>query len=124
MNRCLAAVTVLFVSLASLSCGSSHRQLQSITIKATFVNGSQFRLVATGNYSAAPLTVMPLPVFWSETPPPPNYSLSVQPFVIDCAVANPGPWIAMAPADPKAPSSGSISTTKMISEPTGCASGN
>lgn len=125
MNRVLCGVTLIIAGITTVSCGSGpSRQLQSITINAKFVSGSQFQLVATGNFSSAPMTVTPLPVFWSLSPPPPNYSLTAQPFEIDCAAASPGPWIAMAPANPHAPASGSVSDTKMVTQSTGCVSVN
>jgi len=115
---------LLLAVLSTLSCGS-NRQLQSITINATYAGANQWQLTATGKFSAAPLTVTPLPVSWSGAPPAGTYSLTTQPFVIQCAAGAPaGPWVAMAPADPHAASSGSTSSTKMVSETTGCASGN
>jgi hypothetical protein len=100
----------------NLACGSNNRQLQSITVNAV-TNGEQIQFVATGTFSASPTTVNPLPVSWSFAPPPGQYTLTTQPFMFECEVAGPypSPLIAMAPADPNAPSSGSLLTTKMIS---------
>ena len=115
---------VALAACVSLSCGSSGRRLQSITISASNV-GNQIQLVATGNFSAAPLTVTPLPVNWSLAPPPPNYSLSSEPFSIQCSVGGyAGPFVAMAPENPNAPTTGSISGTKMVSQSTSCSSVN
>jgi hypothetical protein len=115
MNKYSFILLLLATSLA-LSCGSgSGRQLQSITISQT-VSGQQIQFVATGTFSAAPITVTPLPVFWSLAPPPAQYTLTTQPFVLQCAVSGPypSPIIAWAPANPTSPSSGSMSRTRMI----------
>jgi hypothetical protein len=107
-------ILLLFVTSFTLSCGGSNRQLQSITI-AQSANGEQIQFVATGTFSAAPITVTPLPVSWSYAPPPPQYNLTTQPYVFSCASPqSPGPIVAMAPANPNAPTSGSMLTTKMI----------
>ncbi len=116
MNRFWAFILLLPVAFLTLACGSSNnRQLQSITINAV-ANGSQIQFVATGTFSAAPTTVTPLPVSWSFAPPPPQYTLTTQPFTFNCESAGPyaSPVVAMAPADPNAPSNGSMSTTKMV----------
>jgi hypothetical protein len=107
---------LVLAAAITLACGGSNRQLQSITINGV-TNGQQIQYTATGTFSASPTTVSPLPISWSFAPPPPQYTLTTQPFVFHCEVAGPyaSPLIAMAPSDPNAPSSGSISTTKMIS---------
>ena len=116
MNRFWALILLPPVTSLILACGSSsNRQLQSITINSV-VNGQQIQFAATGTFSASPTTVSPLPVSWSFAPPPPQYTLTTQPFLFDCEhPESPGPIVAMAPADPNAPSSGSMFTTKMIS---------
>lgn len=106
------------VVLLAVSCGGSGRQLQSISINQTAV-GNQIQFVATGSFSATPHTVTPLAVTWSNgllAPPPPqySYSLTTQPYVMDCG-ANPGVMLqvsAYAPIDPKAPMTGT--TTKVV----------
>jgi hypothetical protein len=116
MNRFWALILLLPVTSLTLACGSSsssNRQLQSITINAA-ISGEQTLFYATGTFSAAPVTVSPLPVSWSYAPPPGEYTLTTQPFTVECPV--PSPIIAWAPADPNAPSSGSMSTTRMISQ--------
>jgi hypothetical protein len=112
-------VSPLAVSL-TLSCGSSSRQLRSIAISRTTI-GDHIQFVATGTFSAAPVTVAPLPAFWSIDLPPTQYTLTTQPFVIQCTGPGPvqGPITAWAPADPRAQSSGSMSGTKMITASTG-----
>lgn len=116
MKRLCFLSLILTFALFTLSCGgSSGRQLQSISISQT-VNGNQIQFVATGTFSAAPTTVSPLPVFWTIDLPPGQYSLTTQPFVVQCTVSGqvPGPIVAWAPADPNAPSSGSLTGTKMV----------
>jgi len=121
MNR--ISVLLLLVAVAvTLSCGSasgSGRQLQSITLTQTAIdNGQEDQFVATGTFSAPPITVTPLPVDWTNglmAPPPPTFthSLSTQPYVINCAVVGPEalPVVAFAPPDLNAPTSG---TTKIV----------
>lgn len=124
MNKFFAFILLLLATSLALSCGSSGRQLQSITIMQLHEtgNGDQLELVATGTFSVPPTTVTPLPVFWFADLPPNQYTLTTQPFLIQCSAGHyQGPFIAMAPADPNAPSSGSIATTKMVTESTSCA---
>jgi hypothetical protein len=115
MTRFWAFIVLLSAAYLTLACGSSasDRQLQSITINAA-VEGDVFEFVATGTFSASPVTVSPLPVSWSFAPPPGEYTLTAQPFTVQCPV--PSPVIAMAPSDPNAPSSGSTSAVVMISQ--------
>jgi hypothetical protein len=119
MNKFWAFILLLPVTCLTLACGSSTnsgRQLQSITINAV-ANGAQIQFVASGTFSASPTTVSPLPVSWSFAPPPGQYTLTTAPFKFQCENAGPyaSPIVAMAPADPNAPSCGSISTTTMVS---------
>lgn len=115
MNRCWALILLLAVTSLTLACGSSTRQLQSITVNAV-ANGQQIQFVATGTFSASPTTVSPLPVSWSFAPPPPQYTLTTQPFTFQCDFTGsyPSPLIAWAPSNPHASNSGSMSGTKMI----------
>ena len=114
-------IPVLALACFFLSCGSSRR-LQSITISQT-TSGTQITFVATGTFSAPPTTVTPLPVNWYVGAVGAQYTLTTQPFSapnVCPPVANPaanpavGLLVAIAPADPNAPSSGSVSGTKMI----------
>ena len=116
MNRFWRFILLLCVTSLTLACGSSNRQLQSITIDEV-ANGQQIQSTATGTFSASPTTVSPLAVSWSFAPPPPEYTLTTQPFTFQCEVTGPypSPLIALAPADANASSSGSVSSTKMIS---------
>jgi len=114
MKKYCTLILLLLVSSWILA-SDSNRQLQSITIHSV-VNGQQVQFVATGTFTASPTTVSPLPVSWSFAPPPRQYTLTTQPFSIDCEhPGSPGPIVAMAPADPNAPSSGPMFTTKMVS---------
>jgi hypothetical protein len=117
MNRFWASVVLLSAASLSLACGSSNnRQLQSITITQT-ANGQQIEFVATGNFSSAPATVTSIPVMWSVqlmAPPPPQYTLTTQPFRFECTASGPIPIVAYAPSDPNAPLSGSWASAKMI----------
>lgn len=124
MNKYCALILLLPVTSLTVACGSgssSSRQLQSITITQT-ANGQQIEFIATGNFSSSPATVTPIPVEWSVqlmAPPPPQYTLTTQPFVFDCGVAEltsqgPIPIVAYAPADPNAPLTGRWSSTRMI----------
>ena len=122
MNRFCAFVVLLSAASLTLACGSSssNRQLQSIAINST-VSGQQVQFTATGTFSAPPTTVSPLPVGnWGIgpfAPPPANvqYTLTTQPFVFDCS--GPGPYLpvsALAPADPTAPTTGSLPWAKVV----------
>jgi hypothetical protein len=117
MKKLCALTLLLLVISLTLACGSgSNRQLQSITITQT-ANGQQFEFVATGHFSSSPVTITSIPVEWSiqlMAPPPPQYTLTAQPFAFDCGVAeatSAGPIaiVAYAPSNANAPVSGSWS---------------
>jgi hypothetical protein len=116
----MSKVRALFLLLASiassLACGSG-RQLKSISISQT-VNGQQIQFVATGTFSSAPTTVTPLPVDWTIALTRPTlqtperaYTLTTQPFTLDCpnAAEATSVVVAFAPPDPNAPASGLVS---------------
>jgi|ERR1700683_4328193 hypothetical protein len=123
MNRFWALIVLLSTASLTLACGSSSnngRQLQSITINSTVV-GQQVQFTATGTFSAPPTTVTPLPVSdWGIgpfAPPPANvqYTLTIQPFVIDCSGPGPSlPVTTLAPSDPDAPVTGSLPWAKVV----------
>jgi hypothetical protein len=125
MKKSWAPCLLLAAILSSLGCGNNNRQLQSISI-ARSMNGGQVQFTATGTFSAAPTTVTPLPVDWTVglmAPPPPSftYTLTTQPFVFDCAGSGSFlPVVAFAPANPKAPSSGSVATVIQASASIDC----
>jgi hypothetical protein len=111
---------LLVAAFLTLSCGSGNgRHLQSITLTQTAIqNGEADQFVATGTFSAPPITVTPLPVDWTNglmAPPPPafTYTLTTQPYVVNCTVVGPEalPVVAFAPPDPNAPTSG---TSKIV----------
>jgi hypothetical protein len=123
MKQIWGCSVLAFVVIGISGCGSAagnNRQLRSIIISQT-VNGQQIQFVATGTFSAPPTTVSPLPAFWSIDLPPQQYTLTTQPFVIQCTVSGPvpGPIVAWAPANPRAPSSGLLSATQMVASSTG-----
>lgn len=110
----LAAPSFSFLLLVMLACGSSNRQLQSLTITPTGAiegNMIQLRFVAAGTFNASPTTVNPLPVSWYVVPQEAedvnlSYNLTSQPFSLMCQTGS--SVIALAPTDPNAPSSGTI----------------
>jgi|HubBroStandDraft_1064217.scaffolds.fasta_scaffold00003_199 hypothetical protein len=118
MDR-LSSLFVLLVIALALACGgsgsSSGRQLQSIAIQSA-VNGQQIQFTANGTFSESPTTAEPLPVNWSFglfAPPPGTlqYTLTSQPFILDCAtsgISGPGVMTAFSPKDPSAPLAGSV----------------
>ena len=115
-----SVLLLLAVAALTLSCGSGgDRHLQSITLTQTAIqNGEADQFVATGTFSAPPITVTPLPVDWTNglmAPPPPTftYTLTTQPYVVNCTVVGPEalPVVAFAPPDPNAPPSG---TSKIV----------
>jgi hypothetical protein len=118
MKKFWCSSLLLPTALLSLSCGGGQgRELQSITINKTVV-GTRIQFVATGTFSATPMTVTPLPVDWSNgvlAPPPPQYTytLSTQPYVFECGGASSGTLAqvsAFAPTNPNAPMSGTTKT--------------
>jgi hypothetical protein len=129
MNRFLIlsfvfALVVCVVS-STLACGSANPsggQLQAITIHST-VNGQQIRFTATGTFSALPTTVDPLPVDWSFgpfAPPPPGnlqYTLTTQPYLLNCGTAGiKGPAVlsALAPKNPGTSMEGSMPFAQLV----------
>jgi hypothetical protein len=121
MSKFCALVSLLIVAFFLLACGSSNqqRQLQSVSVKAA-VSGMQVQFIATGSFSAAPMTVTPLPVDWSGgylSPPvsPVTYSLSTQPYDFECTTSGEIVQVtAMAPSNPSAATSGSLPWSEMV----------
>jgi len=115
----LLLILLLAMSWLMPACGGMGRHLQSITLTQTTINnGQEVQFVATGTFSAPPTTVTPLPVDWTNglmAPPPQAYSytLTTQPYVVNCTLAGPEalPVVAFAPPDPSAPVSG---TSKIV----------
>jgi len=96
------SVTLL---LLVAGCGSSSRQLQSISISPATANG-QVQFVATGHYNQAPVTMSPLPVLWAVYLPNGKSGATItQSGVAQCelGVSSPFSILAWAPADPSIP---------------------
>lgn len=114
-----SSLLVLLAALAGCSA-SMNRQLVSISVTPASASGAPVSYTATGTYNASPMTVTPLPVSWyimgpAIDPPGPGYALAKGSFIATrCEQGNPlpGPYavIAVAPADPHAPVSGSMPT--------------
>jgi hypothetical protein len=79
-SRLLFSATILFlVATVTLSCGKTlfegsipNRTLQAISLTpsiATVAADGQVQFVATGTFSAPPMTVTPLPVNWTGSWP-------------------------------------------------------
>ena len=118
MYRFWCSSLLVLPLLLTVSCGGgSGRQLQSISISKTVV-GTNIQFVASGTFSSSPTTVTPLPVDWASgllAPPPPQYTytLSTQPYVVDCSNPNQAGMAqvsAFAPRDPNAPMNGTAKT--------------
>ena len=67
----LFAISLLL--LTGLACGTSSRQLQSISISPSIADAQsspngQVQFVATGHYNRAPMSSSPLPVLWGLLP--------------------------------------------------------
>jgi hypothetical protein len=121
MSRPVPILLVLATSVM-LACGGGDppsRTLQSISITST-ANGNQIQFVATGTFSAAPTTVTPLPVDWSNgylSPPGGNlqYALTSKPYAFNCTASGEAIQVtALAPPDPNASASGSMSFSGLI----------
>ncbi len=109
----LATLSASLFLAATLACGSSNRQLQSIAITPTGAiegNMIQLQFVAAGAFNTSPTAVNPLPVSWYVVPQDTAavYTLTGQPFSIMCQTGS--SVIALAPMNPNAPSSGTIPT--------------
>ena len=113
MQRYLGQFAIL-VFLLSFSgtpgCGGSSRRLQSITIYSPGGSSTEVILYGAGVFSTSPTTVKPLPVSWYVVGPgllpTATYSLGTQSFVLGCGSGDTA--VALAPADPSAPNSGTI----------------
>jgi hypothetical protein len=108
----LATFSFSLLLSATWGCGSGNRQLQSIAVTNTSAiegNMIQLQFVAAGTFDASPTTVNPLPVSWyvvDQDVPAAVYTLTSQPFSLMCQTG--ASVVALAPADPNAPSSGTI----------------
>jgi hypothetical protein len=114
------AVCLAIAALTLSGVPSKKRQLESIKVTPASARGAKATYSATGTFNEPPVKVEPLHVSWylagpAIDPPPPYYSLtgeSDKPARCNEVAANPAVFdytvIALAPADPKAPSSGTI----------------
>lgn len=115
----LACATSLLLLAAFLtgSCGSgnpnSNRQLLKISVAPNPDLIAPTSYIATGTYSAPPITVAPLPVFWYSIDPPDGYQLTPTPYVA-CNLPHGSTVTAIAPVNPNAPTSGPIGSTPMV----------
>jgi hypothetical protein len=115
LTRLLSCLLLIFASAWLITGCGSGRHLQSISLTQTTINNGQaVQFVATGTFSAPPTTVSPLPVEWTNglmAPPPPtyDYTLTTQPYVVNCTAVGPEipQVVAFAPPNPNAPTSGS-----------------
>ena len=109
--------------LTGLGCGTSPRQLQSISISpsSAAAQGSpngQVQFVATGHYNRAPMTASSLPVLWAI--PPDGHGQAgatiTQNGVAQCAPGASTTFyvLAYAPADPSVPVTGLLITKKVV----------
>jgi hypothetical protein len=115
-----SVVCAAIAALALTSVQAPKRQLESIKVTPASAHGPKAAYAAAGTFNAAPLNVTPLHVSWylagpGIDPPPPYYALtgaSYKPVRCNAMAANPVVFnytvIALAPADPKAPTSGAV----------------
>jgi hypothetical protein len=116
MAKFSLVLAVLAIAAFLSSCGGGNLgTLQSITVSPSSASGAG-RFVAAGTYSNG-AKVSPLPVNWfvilGAVDPAPGYQLTAAPFSQPCAPGQSGSFLvtAFAPQNPKAPSSGSMSTS-------------
>jgi len=113
-------VGLLLMALFSLACGSSTRQLQSLTVSPSAAS-SQAQFTATGVYSDGS-KVTPLPALWFTIRPWYNAANPVQFFTLDATGSascngNAGTFtvVATAPINSGYPLSQMTSTTPQVS---------
>ncbi len=118
MGKFTLVLTAAAVCVMFFSCGSSNStsQLSSTTLQSITISQQPSidfpQLIATGTYGNGK-QVTPLAVSWVNTGLPvmttaqPPYSLTSSPFLPQCINTTVG-IAAIAPANPKAPSSGSV----------------
>jgi hypothetical protein len=109
---CNLLLVVFLLTVVFSGCGSSNRQLQSLTVSpaSTTAQGGQAQFTATGQFNSMPTSVSPASVSWWQSPPiidPPSsmfgLGLTTQPFTAQCSGFT-GMTItitALAPADAK-----------------------
>jgi len=123
LTRCdvsRSSISIILFTALLLACslliscgGSSNRVLQSISVSPSVGQNSQVQFVATGKFSAPPLTVTPFAVNWS-LPPAPLAATACSPVNCTWSITNQGlatcgttpvslTVTASAPRDPKLP---------------------
>jgi hypothetical protein len=113
MKKCgalLCSLLALLTVVGAPGCGSSNRQLESLTIVDRAGSSVELIVNASGTFNMSPTTEMNVPVGWylfgpGLDPPPAAYALTSQNFVLPCGGYT---TIAVAPMDPKAPNTGPI----------------
>jgi hypothetical protein len=119
LRSALTALSLICALLLS-GCGGQDRMLRSIVIgggSTTAVprNGTA-TFTASGQFNMAPMNVDPVAASWAEFEagidqvPGSAYSLSTQPFSITCFLPGTVTIVAFAPANPKAPATGTVPT--------------
>jgi hypothetical protein len=118
VSRLISAPILLLVAVLTLSCGggnNQNRMLELISVSPTVANAQngQAQFVATGTFSAPPVTVNPLPVNWIGPPLPLNLAVCAPDFcpginsqgLATCGLSFSGTVTitASAPRDPKLP---------------------
>lgn len=109
--------------LAGLGCGTSSRQLKSISISpsSAAAQGSpngQVQFVAAGHYNRAPTTSSPLPVLWAIVPGIGGQAGATitQSGVAQCSPGASGSFsvATWAPADPNIPIERLLTAKKVV----------
>jgi hypothetical protein len=115
--REIAHFLALTCLIGLVGCGGStvNRQLVSISVSPTTATGANPTFTATGTFNTPPYTVTPLSVSWlmmgpGIDPPPPNYLLASGSYMVSFCPSKTSTYtvIAYAPANPSAPTSGSV----------------
>jgi hypothetical protein len=115
-------LSISIICFVLAGCGSSPRQLQSISITpatATAQAGAngQIQFVAAGHYNRAPTSVSPLAVLWVIYPPKGNTgAIITQAGVAQCTAGAASSFsvLAYAPADPSIPISELTKAKKVV----------
>jgi hypothetical protein len=115
--RSILAALSLICALLLFGCGQD-RMLQSMIVNGgsttAVPRNGQATFTASGQFNMAPMTVNPVAASWAEfgtgIDPIPGtaYSLSTQPFTITCFFPGTLTVVALAPANPKAPATGTV----------------
>jgi hypothetical protein len=115
--------TAIYFAIAALTlsgANANRRKLESIEVTPASAKGANAAYDASGKFNAPPFKVEPLDVSWylagpGIDPPPPYYALKAGSFKADrcnAIAANSVVFdytvIALAPADPSAPKSGTV----------------